>query len=142
MLSLELERPDFGFVVRDAAGNSMEMDIPVEQGGEGKGLGPMQSLLAALCGCSGVDVVKILRKQRQGIDSMHITVDGEREPNKDMALWKTIRLHYDLTGELEPSKVARSVELSLQKYCSVAETLRRAGAEISWTLRVNGKLVN
>lgn len=142
MIHLELKHPDFGFTASDQQGNSMEMDIPVSQGGHDKGLRPMQTLLAALGGCSGVDVVNILLKQHQGIDTFHISVDGEREGNVEPSLWKSIQIHYELLGSIEPSKALRAVELSMQKYCSVAETLRRAGAEIVWTIRVNWKLVH
>jgi len=118
----------------------MQFHIPVEQGGKGNGMRPMQTLLAALCACSGVDVVKILHKQRQEITSLQITADGEREPGKEPSLWKNIHVQFDVKGLIDPEKANRAVQLSIEKYCSVAETLRRAGAQINWTLTTNGNI--
>jgi putative redox protein len=101
----------------------------------------MQTVLAALCGCSGVDVVSILKKQRQSYTSLKIFIDGEREEGKEPSLWKDVRVRFELTGDIEPSKVYRAAELSITKYCSVAETLRRAGANITFTVFVNGEVI-
>jgi putative redox protein len=139
MITVELTNPDFGFLATDVNGNTAQFDIAPEQGGHGKGLRPMQTLLAALCSCSGVDVVIILKKQRQLIRSFKMNVEGEREPGKEPSLWRKVTLHYELYGELEPAKVYRAIDLSVRKYCSVAETLRRGGATIEWTLTVNGE---
>jgi len=68
-----------------------------------------------------------------------ISVDGERETGKEPSLWKTIRLTFEFTGEVILLKAFRAVELSIGKYCSVAETLRTAGATITWTVLVNGE---
>lgn len=130
---------DYGLTLTDAAGNTMMTDIPAEQGGEGNGIRPMQSLLAALMACSSVDIVSILKKQKQEITDFRMEADGEREPGKEPSLWKTIRLTFYLFGQIDPGKAYRAAALSMDKYCSVAETLRRAGADISFTLIVNGE---
>ncbi|MFY7878926.1 MAG: OsmC family protein [Lacibacter sp.] len=133
---------DYGLTLTDASGNSMQIDIPVEQGGTGTGMRPMQTVLAALVGCSTVDVVKILQKQRQQITSLKIEVDGEREEGKEPSLWKEVRLRFILDGNVDPAKAFRAAELSMNKYCSVAETLRRAGASIQFVVEVNGSVYN
>lgn len=133
---------DYGLTLTDASGNSMQIDIPSEQGGTGKGMRPMQTVLAALIGCSTVDVVKILQKQRQEVTAIKIEVDGEREEGKEPSLWKEIRLHFYLEGNVDPGKAFRAAELSMNKYCSVAETLRRAGASIHFVVEVNGSVYN
>ncbi len=133
---------DYGLTLTDASGNSMQIDIPVEQGGTGTGMRPMQTVLAALVGCSTVDVVKILQKQRQQITSLKIEADGEREEGKEPSLWKEVRLRFVLDGNVDPSKAYRAAELSMNKYCSVAETLRRAGASIQFVVEVNGSVYN
>ena len=133
-----LAAPDFGFDISDADGHVVRMDIPVSQGGGGTGLRPMQSLLAALCGCSGVDIVRILRKQRQQMTSLEMQVDGTRGSGGDLALWEHIALRVLIGGVVEPAKARRAVALSIDTYCSVAETLRRAGATITWRVEVNG----
>jgi len=132
---------DFGLTIKDATGNSMQIDIPVDQGGEGKGLRPMQTVLAALCGCSRVDIVSILKKQKQDVTGFTISVDGNREAGKEPSLWQNISLVFSLTGNIDEAKAYRAAELSVNKYCSVAETLRRAGAAITWKVIVNGNEV-
>jgi putative redox protein len=133
-----LAKPDFGFDISDADGHVVRMDIPVSQGGGGTGVRPMQSLLAALCGCSGVDIVRILRKQRQQMSSLEMQVDGTRGTGGDLALWEHIALRVLIGGVVEPARARRAVALSIDTYCSVAETLRRAGATITWHVEVNG----
>lgn len=141
LMNAELTNPDYGFTVIDEKNHSIFIDIPAEQGGNGGGMRPMQTVLAALCGCSGVDIVGILKKQRQAYTSLKIYVDGEREQGKEPSLWQHVRVRFELGGTVDPAKAFRAAELSITKYCSVAETLRRAGATITFTVFVNGKEV-
>ena len=99
-----LTAPDYGFTLTDAAGHQLSIDIPVDQGGQGRGFRPMQTLLAAFCGCSGVDMVSILKKQRQSFDSLEIKIDGEREKGKEPSLWETVEVEFSLTGSVSPEK--------------------------------------
>ncbi len=142
LMTIELTAPDFGFTATDAQQHAVQIDIPTDQGGNGNGFRPMQVLLAGLGGCSGVDIVSILKKQRQELKKLVISVDGEREKGKEPSVWETVHIHFDMSGELEPGKAWRAAELSVTKYCSVAETLRRAGATITWTITVNGETIN
>ena len=142
LMQLHRTHNDYGFFAADPGGNTLSIDIPVEQGGDGKGFRPMQLLLAGLGGCSAVDVVSILKKQKQDIKGFSISVDGEREHGKEPSLWTDVQIIFDLTGEIEPAKAFRAVELSMNKYCSVAETLRRAGATLDWKVVVNGSPVD
>lgn len=130
---------DFGMSITDQKDHTMIIDIPVDQGGQGSGFRPMQTLLAALIGCSSVDVVSILKKQRQDLQSLKMSVDGEREKDKEPSVWVNVEVLFEMTGEVEPSKAYRAAELSINKYCSVAETLRRAGATITFKVLVNGQ---
>lgn len=141
ILTAQRTAADFEMTITDASGNSMKIDIPVEQGGNGNGMRPMQTVLAALCGCSSVDVVSILKKQKQEITTFSIEVDGEREKGKEPSVWETVQLVFKLEGNIEPNKAVRAVQLSMDKYCSVAETLRRAGATLSYTVFLNGEEV-
>ncbi|MGE5108643.1 MAG: OsmC family protein [Sphingobacteriales bacterium] len=142
LIYAELTHPDYGFTLTDATGNQMKIDIPADQGGNGKGMRPMQTVLAALCGCSGVDVVSILKKQRQEYTSMKMFVDGEREKGKEPSLWETVHIRFEFSGTVDAAKAYRAAELSINKYCSVTETLRRAGAKISFAVAVNGTEFN
>ena len=82
----------FAFNAVDEAHNSMILDIPVDQGGHGTGLRPMQTLLSALGACSGVDIVMILNKQKETIEFFEMIIDGERETGKEPALWQTVHI--------------------------------------------------
>ncbi|HEX5669532.1 MAG TPA: OsmC family protein, partial [Chitinophagaceae bacterium] len=137
----KLTNPDYGFTITDAKGHTMKIDIPADQGGHGDGLRPMQTVLAALCGCSAVDVISILKKQRQPLADLLIKVDGERQKGVEPALWDKVHLLFQITGDVEPGKASRAVQLSMEKYCSVAETLRRAGATLTWEVMVNETVV-
>ena len=138
LIKATLSEKDFGMDILDQDGHTMRMDIPISQGGNGSGFRPMQTLLSALCGCSAVDVISILKKQKQPLEHLDIEVDGNREEGTEPSLWKIIELSFFLTGEIEPAKGYRAVDLSIKKYCSVAETLRLAGATINFTVTVNG----
>ena len=142
LITARLAEKEYGLDVTDADGHTMRIDIPVEQGGNGTGFRPMQMLLSALCGCSAVDVISILKKQRQVLEDLTIEVDGHREEGKEPSLWKNIQLIFTITGEVDPSKAYKAVDLSMDKYCSVAETLRAAGAAINFSVIVNGSAVS
>lgn len=143
MALIELSRTqgEYGFTATDTNNQQLRMDIPVEKGGTGNGFRPMQVLLAGLGGCSAVDVVSILQKQRQEIKDFSVHIDGEREPGKEPSLWQDVTVVFDLTGNIDETKAYRAAELSMNKYCSVAETLRRAGGDLKWQVNVNGKPV-
>ena len=88
----------FAFNAVDEAHNSMILDIPVDQGGHGTGLRPMQTLLSALGACSGVDIVMILNKQKETIEFFEMVIDGERETGKEPALWTTVHIIFKFKG--------------------------------------------
>ena len=142
LITARLAEKEYGLDVTDADGHTMRIDIPVAQGGNGSGFRPMKMLLSALCGCSAVDVISILKKQRQVLENLTIEVDGQREEGKEPSLWKNIQLVFNITGEVDPSKAYRAVDLSMEKYCSVAETLRAAGAAIDFSVIVNGSALS
>ena len=137
IIKASLATKSFGMDISDSDGHSMRMDIPIEQGGDGSGFRPMQSLLAAVAGCSAVDVISILKKQKQVLGNLEIEVDGSREEGKEPSLWKKVHVVFRISGEVDAAKGFRAVELSINKYCSVAETLRLAGATISYDVYVN-----
>ena len=92
-------------------------------GGDGPGVSPMQMLLLGLGGCSMVDILLILQKQRQRVADVEVEVRGVRGQEAPRP-WETIDLHYIVTGQcLEEAKVARAINLSLEKYCGVHGTL-------------------
>jgi putative redox protein len=140
MIKIEVDRisGDFGFEAKDAHGHRVKLDTSPETGGTNFGVRPMQMLLMGLGGCSGIDIVSILKKQRQAVDGFHMDISGEREDGKDPSLWKKIHIVFRLEGKIDPDKAKKACELSIEKYCSVAATLRKAGCHITWEASVNG----
>ena len=143
MIRVEIERihGDYGFEARDAMGHTVSMDTSPETGGDNFGVRPMQTLLLALGGCSGIDVISILKKQRLNVESFKAIIEGEREKDVEPSLWKKVNVQFVLEGNIDPDKAKRACQLSMEKYCSVAETLRRAGAKLNWSVVVNNKQV-
>lgn len=117
------------FLALGPSGHALVLDADRERN---TGPGPMEMLLLALGGCTGSDVVSILRKKRQDLRQLEIQVEGERAPQPP-AVWTRLKVHTRLTGKhLDPVAVAHAIELSRTKYCSVAATLG-ARAEMEWT---------
>jgi putative redox protein len=134
MIAVQLQRKqgDFGFEATDANGHTVRMDSSDESGGQNYGVRPMQMLLMGLGGCSAIDIVTILKKQRQEVADFAIHIEGEREAGKEPSLWQNIKIVFTLTGKIELEKAQRACELSMNKYCSVAETLKKSGTLLSW----------
>ena len=139
MIEINVNRKegDFGFEARDVNGHTIRMDTSPESGGNNFGIRPMQVLLMGMGGCSAIDIVMILKKQRQTIDDFTMKIEGEREDTKDPSLWKNVNIVFELKGDIDVDKAERACELSINKYCSVAETLRRGGTKLTWEVRVN-----
>ncbi|MGZ5255051.1 MAG: OsmC family protein [Flavitalea sp.] len=134
MVRIELSRVngDFGFEAKDSNGHTVRMDTSPETGGTNFGVRPMQMMLMGLGGCSGIDIVSILKKQRQDLKDFKTFIEGEREAGKEPSLWENVTIVFELTGNLDPEKAERACALSMDKYCSVAETLRKAGCNLTW----------
>ncbi len=139
MITVELTREqlEFGFAVTDANGHRVPIDTSPETGGKNYGVRPMQLLLMALAGCSAIDAISILNKQRQSVTDYKMIVRGEREAGKEPSLWKKIEIEFFIYGEVDKAKAQRAADLSIEKYCSVAATLRAAGADIQYKVLVN-----
>lgn len=139
MIEINLNRKggDFGFEAVDSLGHTIQMDTSVESGGVNYGIRPMQVLLMGMGGCSAIDIVMILKKQRQVIDDFSMKVQGDREPGVEPSLWQNVKIIFSLKGKIDIDKAQRACELSMNKYCSVAETLRRGGTILSWEVKVN-----
>lgn len=91
---------------------------------EGIGLSPSETLLIALAACSSVDVVEILEKKRKKLTLLEVTTTGERDPDPPWA-YRKIHVKYRLGGQgLTDKAVAQAIQLSQEKYCSVAATVR------------------
>jgi putative redox protein len=136
IIEMERKTGDFGFQAKDENGNILQTDSSIENGGSNYGFRPMQLILAGLGSCSAIDMVSILKKQRQIVDDFKIKIVGEREGNKIPSLWKSVEITFELYGTIDTEKAKKAASLSMEKHCSVAETLRRSGTEITWNIKV------
>jgi len=115
---------DFRLEGLDEEGHSVLMDLPKDSGGEGAGFTPMQLLLVALAGCTALDVISIMRKQRQNLSSLEVFAEGDRA-EEHPRYYEEIRLRYVLKGRaLSEDAVKRAIKLSEEKYCSVGANLK------------------
>lgn len=136
-INLHRKEGDFGFEATDANGHIVRLDTSDETGGVNFGVRPMQMLLMGLGGCSAIDIVMILKKQRQTINDFSIKITGEREPGKEPSLWQTVKIIFYLKGDIDKEKADRACQLSMDKYCSVAATLMKSGTQLTWEAVVN-----
>lgn len=127
---------DFNMEATNEDGNTLLMDGAPDIGGHGKGMRPMQLLLVAVGGCSAIDVILILKKQKQIIESFEIEVEGEKEKIEGYSLFRDVTLHFKIKGQVDLDKAEHAVKLSIEKYCSVSKTLEPT-AKITYKVTVN-----
>lgn len=128
-MTITLEwRPPKRFEGITESGARLVMDARAEQGGGGAGPTPMETVLCALAGCTGSDVVNILEKMRVGLEGLTIGVSAERASEHPRVFTK-IHVRYTVWGKsLTREQVERAVALSKEKYCSVSAMLSRTAA--------------
>lgn len=118
------------FVATDSEGHSIVVDASKQSGGESSGFSPLKLLLVGLGGCTGMDVMWIMQKQRQKIDGLEISVSGERV-KEFPRIYDRIHVEYRIKGEnIQEKAIQRAVQLSEDKYCSVGAMLK-AKADIT-----------
>ena len=120
----------------DDNGNEMRLSLPEMAGGDASGMRPMQLMILSLGGCAAVDVLTILKKQRQQVTDLMIDIDASRYPPPPPTVWEEAHLVFTVFGKVAQKKAEKAVDMSLNKYCSAAETLRLAGATLTWEVRV------
>ena len=112
------------FLATTEEGHSVTMDAGPDGGGEGLGFHPVELVLVGLGGCTGMDIVWILKRQRQELTGLEMNVTGTRR-EKDPRYYEHIQIEHTVRGrKLRESAVKRAIELSEQKYCSVRGILR------------------
>ncbi len=99
---------------------------------------PTEHLLIAMGGCSSDDIVNILKKMKVDFTGFRCEVTGEREEEHPKTL-KHVNIHYILEGEVSPEKARKAINLSLTKYCSVSIIVKKGGADLRYSLTINGK---
>ena len=106
-----------------------------------QGASPMELLLMGVAGCSSIDIISILNKQKVTFDSLEIDVNGERIDKPAPSLFTKVHATVRVTGNVKPEKIYRAAELSFTKYCSVSLTMA-ATAEISFSVIINNTPFN
>lgn len=119
-MKINLKRVDdnFRLLATSERGDTVYTDGSAKIGASEQGWRPMEMLLVSLAGCSAIDVISILSKQRQTIDDFQIEIDGDRRDGTP-APYEAIRLHFIVTGAVKESKMQKAIDLTVGKYCSV-----------------------
>lgn len=122
----------------DINGYKITVDAGKEVGGQGLGPTPKPLMLASLAGCTGMDVVSLLKKMRADFDTFSLKIEGElneEHPKK----YNKIIIYYQFTGNNIPlDKVEKAVTLSLEKYCGVAAIYKQV-IDVSYVIEINGE---
>ncbi|RZK44161.1 MAG: OsmC family peroxiredoxin [Pedobacter sp.] len=116
----------FNFEASNESGFTVELDAKQAIGGEGKGFRPMEMLLVGLGGCSGIDMANMLTKQKEPLDDVKINIKATRKEEEMPPIFDVIDIHFDLFGDLNIGKVERALQMTFDKYCSVANILNRS----------------
>jgi putative redox protein len=113
----------------------VHIDGSPEIGGEGLGVRPMEMVLMALASCSALDLVSILKKQKQDLKDFSVSVEGQRREELPPVFTK-IHMDFTLIGDIDEAKAERAAELAIKKYCSVHDMLVAGGVEINYTIHI------
>lgn len=133
-----LNRINDDYLLEGQGDNKISVLIDNKTNNQVKGASPMELLLMAVGGCNAIDIIYVLKKQRQEITSYKVEVEGEREAVKNAKPFKSIKVTVYLEGNIEPSKALRAASLSFEKYCSVSLTLEKA-VNITYQVVLNGQ---
>lgn len=121
------------FEATAGSGGKLVVDGSPDIGGEGRGMRPMELLLASVASCAAMDVVKILvNQQRQPLEALRIEIEGDRADAVPAPFTK-MRLVFVVKGDVDEHKLQRAVSLAVDKYCSARANL--AGVDVTWETR-------
>lgn len=136
-MQVNLKRLNDNYLFEGESASGIKIHIDNKTDEAPKGASPMELLLMAVGGCSAIDIVSILKKQRQQITDYKIEVSGEREEVKEAKPFKSIHVKVILEGDIQPEKAMRAAQLSFEKYCSVSITLEKS-LKVTYDVIVNG----
>ena len=136
-VSLNRVNQDYLFEVTNDNGHKVLLDNKSKKEGKVEGVSPMELLLMALAGCSSIDIIEILNKQKINPKDVKMDVEGDRIPGLVPSLFNKIKVNVRLEGEISPDKAKRAVSLSFNKYCSVAKTIEYS-TPIKYSVFLNG----
>jgi len=124
----------------EAKGSATDIKVHIdgspEIGGEGLGVRPMEMVLMALASCSSLDLISILKKQRQPLEDLKVDVEAKRK-DAIPSVFTSIHMIFKFKGALDLQKVEKAAELAVKKYCSVHDMLAAGGVEITYSVEIN-----
>jgi putative redox protein len=123
------------FTAEAGSGHRVVLNAAAPDGGNDTGFRPMELLLAGLAGCTGMDVIAILRKKRQQVTGYEVLVRGVRAETHPMVFTEIAVEHIVAGRQLDPAAVARAIELSAGRYCGAGAMLGQT-AKLTHTYRV------
>jgi len=123
------------FVGRGGSGHEVRMDASPQVGGEDAAARPVEVLLCSLGGCTGMDVVSVLRKMKTEPTALRVEIDDERAPEYPKVI-TALHLTYYIEGDVPEENAAKAVDLSLAKYCPIVNTLAGV-ARITSEIRIS-----
>ena len=135
---LERINNDYLFEVENKNGHKVLLDNNSKTSGKVQGASPMELLLMGVAGCSAIDIISILEKQKINPLSLKMEVNGLRNSRDIPSLFYQIDIIIYLKGEIEKEKALRAAKLSYDKYCSVSKMLEKT-AKINYKVILNGK---
>jgi putative redox protein len=116
------------------SGGTLVVDGAKEIGGEDRGMRPMELLLASVASCSAMDVVHILRKQKEPLEKLSVDIEGVR-PDGEPSPYSRMKLVFVARGAVDAHKMTRAVSLAVEKYCSAIASLK-SDLTVEWEARV------
>lgn len=119
----------------------VHIDGSPDLGGEGLGARPMELVLMALASCSSLDLVLILKKQKQEIRNFAVTAEGTRR-DAIPHTFTDIHMVFHLSGGVDPAKAEKAAELAVKKYCSVHDMLAAGGVNITYELQLENSEIS
>ena len=140
-MKIQLKRlnNDYHFETTNERGHVVHLDNKGEA--VAQGASPMELLLMGIAGCSGIDIVMILKKQHLELEDLQMEVEGRRKDDGSIPnTFTNIHVKVLLKGDIPENKARRAVDLSFETYCSVAKMLEKAAA-VSYEVSLNGKTI-
>ncbi|MEE9374104.1 MAG: OsmC family protein [Saprospiraceae bacterium] len=126
-MKIKIKRIDDAFKLEatNERGNFIHIDGSPAIGGSNSAFRPMEMLLVSVAGCSAIDVINIMNKQRQTISDFQMEISGEKFEGGTSSPYKSIDVHFIIKGDIKEQKLNKAMGLTKDKYCSVLHTLRK-----------------
>ena len=136
-ITLNRKNEHFHFKAVNESNLELNIDASPEIGGEDKGFRPMELMLSAVASCSSIDLLLILKKQKQEVVHIKIEATAKRTATNSKE-FESVNLHYILDGEIKVQKLERAIDLALTKYCSAILSLNPI-IEVTSSFSINGE---